>query len=165
MSGSEMLVRLRDLRRLRERRAEERLARSRAAAQEATRRSGEAAAAAEAQRHEAAAEEYALLEALKGRPVSLLDLDRVQAFAEAAAQEQAKLADQEERAREHERGRARELKRARQARLSRARAAAKLVAALERDTAGSARRRTALAELAEEEDFTASRAAPGRARD
>ncbi len=155
MNERDTLARLRDLRRLRERRARETVGRRHAALAQAMRTARQASDAAEAQAAEAAATEHAMLAALTGRPVTLHELDRVRDHGEIASEEQARLRRQEDEARaaEHERGK--ELARARETLLKHERAAAKLDGALDETASRTAYRRAALAELVEDEDVPA----------
>jgi hypothetical protein len=152
MKDHDMVIRLRDLRQLREQRAKETMMRRQMAAKRAAAVTQEASGAVAAHLEHTAEKERSAFGALVGQSVTAASLHRIQRQFEKAAEEAARLRENETTASAAEQERKAELAGARDTHRMRLKAVAKLDGLLERLTTRTARRRMALAELSDEED-------------
>lgn len=152
MKDHDVIVRLRDLRRLREQRANETVVRRQTAAKRAAALTEQASDAIAAHREQTAEKERAAFGSLVGKSVTAASLHRIQAQFEKAAEEAARLRENERTASAAEDERKAELSDARVVHRKRVKAVMKLDGLLEQQMTRTARRRMALAELSDEED-------------
>ncbi|EKF17688.1 hypothetical protein [Nitratireductor pacificus] len=152
MRDDELIGRLREVRQLRQRRAEETVVRKKAELEEATARKGAAAAAVAAQLHRAAEAEQAALEALMSKPAaSLADMYTIQGRPGRARREVELLREAEREAAANEAARLSELSTAQRELNHCHKATIKLGHLVDKADARKVRRAAVLAEATEEE--------------
>jgi hypothetical protein len=152
MKDHDMVVRLRDLRRLREQRAKETVMRREKVAKQAAAVTQEASSAVATHFQQTAEEERSAFGLLLGQSVTAASLRSIQRQFEKAAGEAARLRENERTASAAEQKHKAELSGARDTHRIRLKAVAKLDELLGQLTRRTARRRMALAELCDEDD-------------
>lgn len=153
MKDREMIVRLRELRKLREQRTKETVLRRQTAASSAAMCAREASQSTAAYLEQIEADEQAAFGSLVGQSVNAVGLLRVQGQFERAAEETMRLRVEEKIAKAAESECRAELSGARDNHRSHLKAVAKVDGLLERMATRTAGRRMSIAELCDEEDY------------
>lgn len=154
MKDRDMIARLREVRQLRDQRAEEAVLHRQAVTRRAEMLTQAASKAIMEHRERTAAKERSAFGSLVGQSVSIADLHRVRSQSERAAMEAVQLSDNEKAASSEEEERKAELSEARNTHRKYRRAVSKLDRLVDHLEMRTARRRVALAELSDEEDHS-----------